>query len=163
MYKCYSRYKNVPIPDLQDLSYLYDWKEWLSPHIRDIQHHSFHQTFQFINQNDDVVMFYKNTPLDQNWTGYHTTYGYQLLHSYPTGKPKSILPPKFSKEDLKDIPSMFQFMDESNQTWWKKFIQDQSIIHPTNEYITRFDDDFWIDSNEDIFENLDVKFEEENT
>ena len=34
--KCYSRYKNVPVPDLQDLSYLYDWKEWLSPHIRDI-------------------------------------------------------------------------------------------------------------------------------
>ena len=58
---------------------------------------------------------------------------------------------------------MFPFMDENNQTWWKKFIQDQSIIHPTNEYITRFDDDFWIDSNEDIFENLDVEFEEENT
>ena len=53
-------------------------------------------------------------------------------------------------------------MDENNQTWWKQFIQNQSIIHPTNEYMSRFDDDFWIDLNENNFEDIDVEVEEEN-
>ena len=45
-------------------------------------------------------------------------------------------------------------MDENNQTWWKQFIQNQSIIHPTNEYMSRFDDDFWIDLNDVISQVL---------
>ena len=106
----------------------------------------------------------KNSPLDNSWIGYHTTYGFQLLHSYPIGKPISIPPPEFSHEDLKDIPSMYQFMDENNQNWWKSFFQDQKIIQPSKEYMTRFDEDFWLNINDhQIDEDIQIDIEEETS
>jgi hypothetical protein len=122
--KCYQRYKNQNIPTYRDITYLYSWKNWLGPHLRQINHHSQHRAFQFVKKNDDVEMFYKNSAFDTDWIGYHTTYGYQLLSSYPTDFPLPLPPSVLTNEELKDIPSMFEFMDDSNKHWWETFISD---------------------------------------
>jgi len=141
--KCYKRYKNQNIPKYRDIKYLYNWKNWLAPHLRNIQHHSQHRAFQFIKKNDEVEMFYKNSPLDTNWIGYHTTYGFQLLTSYPNGFPLPLPPSILASDDLKDIPSMYEYMDDSNKHWWESFILDQTSIHPTQELMEQFNNDFW--------------------
>jgi len=115
--KCYQRYKNQNIPKYRDITYLYNWKNWLAPHIRNIQHHSQHRAFQFVKKNNEVEMFYKNSPLDANWIGYHTTYGFQLLTSYPNGFPLPLPPSILTNDELKDIPSMYEFMYDSNKHW----------------------------------------------
>ena len=130
------------------------------PHIRDIQHHSSHRAFKFNLQQEEVVMFYKNTPIDKNWTGYHSTYGLQLMHSHPVGIPHAFLSPPFPPEDLKDIPSMYHFMDEKNQNWWKSFIEDQTILHPTNDTLSQFDEDFWLNEDE---RSMDIESQEDVT
>src|ERR1700733_9355116 len=55
---------------------------------------------------------------------------------------------------------MYQFMDENNQNWWKSFIQDQTCIHLSKEYMTRFDEDFWLNINDQIDEDVQIDIEE---
>jgi len=82
--KCYKRYKNETIPTLIDLDFVFLWKDWLSPFIRPIKHHSPHRAFHFFKSgNGTVEMTYKNSPLDSEWIGYHTTYGFQLMSGFP--------------------------------------------------------------------------------
>ncbi len=37
----------------------------------------------FKSSNGTVEMAYKNSPLDFEWIGYHTTFGFQLLSGFP--------------------------------------------------------------------------------
>lgn len=142
--KCYRRYKQCTIPTLKEISFVYTWRNWLSPHMRDIQHHSSHRAFQFIKKDNGIEMFYKNSTVDQNWIGYHTSYGYQLLSSFPEGYPQILLPSLLENKDLKDIPSMYDFMDETNKHWWESFISNQSAFHLSLEETRMYNDNFWL-------------------
>jgi len=151
--KCYARHKEEIIPTLKKLQFVFLWKQWLSPHIRPIRHHSPHRAFQFkLDGNNNVVMFFKNSPLDQNWIGYHTTYGYQLMSSFPNNNscPITQIPIEIPKEDLKDIPSMLEFMESNDRIWWEKFMEDQTILNPTEEDIEMVTNEFWNFHNEPL-------------
>jgi len=53
-------------------------------------------------------MTYKNSPLDSEWIGQHTAYGFQLMSGFPNRHscPETQLLIEIPKEDLKDIPIM---------------------------------------------------------
>jgi hypothetical protein len=97
-------------------------------------------------------MFFKNLPLDQNWIGYHTTYGYQLMSSFPNNNscPITQIPIEIPKEDLKDIPSMLEFMESNDRIWWERFMEDQTILNPTEEDIEMVTNEFWNFHNEPL-------------
>jgi len=61
---CYRRYKNIPQPDLENIKFVYGFKDLLSPYIRNIQHHGSPQAFHFVLVDDNVEMFYKSSCLD---------------------------------------------------------------------------------------------------
>jgi hypothetical protein len=96
-------------------------------------------------ENNNVVMYYKNTPLDQNWIGYSTTYGFQLLHSYPNRNShrETQLPIPIPSEELKDMPSMLKFMGANDKIWWENFMEDQTIIHPSQNEVDVITNEFW--------------------
>jgi len=142
--KCYQRYKTNQIPTYKDITYLYSWKNWLEPHIRNIKHHSIYRAFQFKKVSDGVEMFYKTSSLDNSWIGYHSTYGVQLMSSYPNNIPNILPPFLLPSDDLKDIPSMYEFMDDTNKHWWESFLLDQTITHPSQEIMEEFNLNFWV-------------------
>jgi len=110
--KCYQRYKDEYIPTFKNLSFVFLWKDWLSPYIRNIIHHTPYRAFQFKTENDNVVMFYKKTPMDINWIGYYETYGFQLMSSFPNQNecPETQIPLPILEEDLVDMKTMLEFM-----------------------------------------------------
>jgi hypothetical protein len=118
----------------------------LSLFIRPIKHHSPHRAFHFFKSgNGTVEMTYKNSPLDSEWIGYHTTYGFQLMSGFPNRHscPETQLPIEIPDEDLKDIPTMLDFMETEDKSWWINFIDNQSILTPSDEKITEITNLFW--------------------
>ncbi len=150
---CYRRYKNIPQPDLENIKFVYGFKDLLSPYIRNIQHHGSPRAFCFVLVDDNVEMFYKSSCLDPQWIGYLENHGFQLMTSYPDAPPIPILPKVLTDEELSDITSMFPFMDPNSKIWWENFLVDQSIVQPLMDESSLFLDDFWtVESNNIVVE-----------
>ncbi len=68
--------------------------------------------------------------------------GFQLLTSFPNGFPLPLPPSILANDELEDIRSMYEFMDDSNKHWWESFFSDQTSKHPTQEHMDQFNE-FW--------------------
>ena len=133
-----SCYKGRPSSKPRDhlIGFVWNWKDWISPYIRHVQNHSYHRAYQFKKQviqgEECICMFYKQKPIHENWIGYTTTEGLQLMIGFPEDDP--ILQPPTIIDDryLIEIHKTFSKLQVSAQNWWTSFITDQHTTYLDN-------------------------------
>ena len=67
---CFKR--NPRPPSVTYDPFIWDWKAWLTPCMRDIARFKDFRAFKFLlNARDEVAMFYKTTITSTKWNGFN--------------------------------------------------------------------------------------------
>ena len=100
--QCFKNYDRKP--NLQLIQNIYDWKAWLQPYIRDLSGHSKARSFLFKKNQNEGVMFCKESALHPDWIGYEgsTQNGFQFLIDRPGGFPSKLIPKPIPKQFLQN-------------------------------------------------------------
>jgi hypothetical protein len=58
-------------PEVDENMLVWDWKTWLTPHLRSLKRFKDFRAFRFtLNQERDPVFMYKNSILEHTWIGF---------------------------------------------------------------------------------------------
>lgn len=124
---------------------VWDWKEFLRPHLRKIQFHSFQRAFMLQKEDGAAILRFKADILKQNWKGLKNSpeNGLQILRSIPAEElPSVILPTPLPEEAFEDVMSL-PYMPAHIQNFWENFCTnqfDRSFAMQPEEWA----DDFWL-------------------
>lgn len=111
------------IPNTHQLKGLYDIKNWLSPCLNPVSHHTKPHHFRFYKDyKNQVVSEYKGSH-NNPWKRFPST----ILKQMSYGLPKILIPPYFEKINIEALEknidrSKFLFSEQSQFQWWKRFI-----------------------------------------
>ena len=92
------------------------------------QGHSKMRAFKIIPANSPdalPTLFYKTSPLDQEWKGFHGDHGFRLMTAIPEGFPPILPPQALSDDALKDLKHFYPHMDPQHQSQWDSFLDNQ--------------------------------------
>ncbi|XP_062566153.1 uncharacterized protein LOC134228510, partial [Saccostrea cucullata] len=110
------------IPNTRQLRGLYDIKNWLTPCLNSVAHHTKPHHFRFRrNEENKIITEYKGSHNSQ-WKQLQRP----ILKQIPRGLPKILKPQNFHKINIdaleKNIDrSKFLFSDQNQFQWWRRF------------------------------------------
>ena len=125
--------------------------------MRNMKNHRNKRAFLFKRDDrDNLVMWYKSSPLDPVWKGYTEEDGLQILDGVPEGKSEILLPKEIPDDLINEVlgKKFTAKMKNSDIEWWERLKEDQDFLQPKEETYGEYEL-FW--ELEEIEENANVE------
>ena len=135
-------------PKVVIIDSIIDAKEWMMPYVPPIHDHLKAHQFKFqLNEDDEVMMFYKEWSSDDNWLPKD---GLRFLDPDAVHSTKmTAIQPKYDKEDLPKLESTIKkitcYLDEDQKRWcpnWlvsaKSFTDARENVEITGTIVTHY-------------------------
>ena len=132
-------------PEVIEKYFVFDWKTWLHPWMRQLKNHSHWRAFEFRRSSSNpqaVLMRWKASKGSSEAFHGSEEYpdGVEILLEIPEGRPARILPTRVNLAEMPKIHKTFSIMTQEQRAWWEEL---QETVEVPNQEVPEVPSDYF--------------------